>query len=53
MLDNHIYAAGGYNGHIRLKSAERYDISVDRWEEIASMFYVRSDSSATVMNGKI
>lgn len=42
---------GGYNGHRRQNTAERYDVAQNQWTLIASMHSPRSDASAASLNG--
>lgn len=53
MHDNKIYAMGGYNGRMRMSSAERYDPESNQWELIKPMQRQRSDASAAVLNDKV
>ncbi|XP_063982748.1 kelch-like protein 10 [Diachasmimorpha longicaudata] len=53
VLNDMIYAIGGYNGHRRLNSVERYNYKENQWSLIASMNRQRSDGSATTLNNKI
>lgn len=47
-----IYALGGSNGSpLRLKSAEKYLPNMNQWSFIADMNEIRSDASATELNG--
>ena len=52
VLNDCIYALGGFDGHDRQKSAERYDPRTNQWSNIAHMNFKRSDASATTLNGK-
>ena len=51
-LDGSIYACGGLDGHVRLKCAEKYEISQNAWTPIPDMIQSRSDASCTSYNGK-
>lgn len=53
VLNNLIYAMGGYDGYHRQKTAERYDYKTNQWSLIAPMNVQRSDASATTLNDKI
>ncbi|XP_028276131.1 kelch-like protein 10 [Parambassis ranga] len=53
VLNGCIYAMGGYDGHISLRSAEFYQPETNQWLEIAPMCERRSDASCTTLNGKI
>jgi len=52
LLNGIIYAMGGFDGHHRLGSAEKYDFERNQWTMIAPMTSQRSDACAAVMNGK-
>lgn len=52
LLNGIIYAMGGFDGHHRLSSAEKYDFERNQWTMIAPMTSQRSDACAAVMNGK-
>lgn len=52
LLDGIIYAMGGFDGHNRLRSAEKYDFERNQWTMIAPMTSQRSDACATVLNSK-
>lgn len=52
MLDGVIYAIGGFDGHQRLKSVEKYDFERNQWTMVSPMNAFRSDACATVLNGK-
>lgn len=43
---------GGFDGHHRLSSAEKYDFEKNQWTMIAPMNSRRSDACATVFNSK-
>lgn len=53
MCEGKIYAMGGYNGRIRMNSAERYDPVINQWQMISPMQKQRSDASAAALNGKV
>jgi kelch-like protein 10 len=53
VLDDVVYAMGGYNGLFRLKSVERYNYKTNQWSLIGSMNVKRSDASATILNGNM
>ncbi len=53
VLDGFIYAIGGFDGHGRLKSTERYDADTNQWTLTASMNERRSDASATSLQGRV
>lgn len=53
VLNDLVYAMGGYDGYHRQKTAERYDYKTNQWSLIAPMNVQRSDASATTLNGTI
>lgn len=48
-----IYAMGGYDGHHRQNTAEKYNYKYNQWSLIASMNVQRSDASATTLNSNL
>ena len=52
VLDGCVYAMGGFDGHIRQNSAERYTPNTNQWSLITPMNQQRSDASAATVNGK-
>lgn len=52
VLGTIIYAMGGYDGHHRQNTAEKYNYKYNQWSLIASMNVQRSDASATTLNSK-
>ena len=42
VLNGKLYALGGFDSSVRLKSAEVYDPERNKWSEIADMIYSRS-----------
>ena len=50
-LDGLIYAMGGFDGQLRLHSAERFNRKTNQWSFISSMNHQRSDARATSMGG--
>jgi kelch-like protein 10 len=52
VLRDLVYAMGGYDGHHRQNTAERYDHRTNQWSLIAPMIMQRSDASATTLNGQ-
>lgn len=48
-----IYAMGGYDGHHRQNTAERYNFKTNQWTLVAPMNMQRSDASATTLNGNL
>lgn len=53
VLDGLIYAMGGYDGYRRLNSVECYDPMTNQWTLMAPMNEVRSDASATSLQGRV
>lgn len=51
VLRNKIYAMGGYDGHHRQNTSEKYDHMTNQWSLIAPMNMQRSDASACTLNG--
>lgn len=47
-----VYAMGGYDGHHRQNTAEKYNYRTNQWSLIAPMNVQRSDASATTLDGK-
>ncbi|XP_054927573.1 kelch-like protein 10 [Dermacentor andersoni] len=52
-VQGQIYAMGGFDGHRRTNTVERYDVETNQWSMVASMNDVRSDASAAVAAGRI
>ena len=52
VLNGYIYAMGGFDGHVRQNTAERYEPASNQWSFIAPMTHQRSDASATSLGGK-
>lgn len=52
-LNGFIYAIGGYDGHNRLNTVERYNPKTNQWTIITPMNMQRSDASACTLKGKI
>lgn len=52
VLNNTIYAMGGYDGHHRQNTAEKYNHITNQWSLISPMNMQRSDASACTLNGK-
>jgi len=53
VLDGLIYAIGGFDGHQRLKTVERYDPNTNQWTMMRPMNERRSDASATSLQGRV
>lgn len=50
LLNGIIFAMGGFDGHQRLLSAEKYNFERNQWTMVASMNSQRSDACAAVLN---
>lgn len=48
-----IYAIGGYDGHNRLSTVERYNPKTNQWTVITPMNMQRSDASACTLKERI
>ena len=48
-----IYALGGIYAARRLKSVEKYDLTINKWSYVRNMSTERSGVAACGMNGKI
>ena len=53
VLDNKLYALGGFDGHRRLSTVECYDPQLKAWKAVIPMNTRRSALGAVVLNGKI
>ncbi|EDO49374.1 predicted protein [Nematostella vectensis] len=53
VLDNRLYALGGFDGHKRLSTVEFYNPVLDKWIPAAPMNTRRSALGAATVNGKI
>ncbi|CAK9303911.1 unnamed protein product [Gordionus sp. m RMFG-2023] len=53
VLNGFIYAMGGFDGHARLNTTERYDPKCNQWSPLLPMNHQRSDASATTLDNKI
>ena len=53
VLDNKLYALGGFDGHQRLSTVECFDPQVEKWKPIAPMNTRRSALGAVSMRDKI
>ncbi|CAO2596235.1 Kelch-like protein 3 [Lemmus lemmus] len=49
-LPKHVYAVGGFNGSLRVRTVDVYDGVKDQWTSIASMQERRSTLGAAVLN---
>ncbi len=52
VLDNHVYAIGGYDGRWRMRSTERYNPEFNQWTKLADMNNRRSDAGADSLAGR-
>lgn len=46
-----MYAVGGFNGSLRVRTVDCYDPTADRWTSVSSMQDRRSTLGAAVLNG--
>lgn len=53
VLNQQLYALGGFNQQRRIRKCERYNQAMDSWFEIAELNYARSDASAATYKGRI
>lgn len=53
VLNDEIYAVGGFSGDIRLRSAERYNPETKQWTVLPPMAKIRSDAACVSFNGKL
>ena len=51
-MDGMIYAMGGFDGHVRQSTAERYQPKKNQWSLVSPMRHQRSDASATSLEGE-
>lgn len=51
ILDNLIYAMGGYDGQHRQNTVERYNPKTNQWSMVVPMHMQRSDACATTLDG--
>ncbi|KAL4082849.1 hypothetical protein QTP88_029505 [Uroleucon formosanum] len=50
VINNYLYAVGGYDGTNSLNSSEAFDCSIKKWRMISSMSTTRADLGAGVLN---
>uniref|UniRef100_A0A3B3ZIB2 BACK domain-containing protein n=1 Tax=Periophthalmus magnuspinnatus TaxID=409849 RepID=A0A3B3ZIB2_9GOBI len=50
---DYIYAVGGFDGNVRLRSVEAYSPHRNSWRPVASMMDTRSNFGIEVLNGRI
>ena len=53
VLNGQMYAMGGFDGHVRQNTAERYTPRTNQWSMIPPMNQQRSDGSACSLQGII
>ena len=53
VMQNKLYAIGGYNGQKRLNTVEVFDAQTGRWSKVASMNCKRSDVGAVAVGGHL
>lgn len=53
MISGLVYAVGGFNGSLRVRTVDVYEPLKDSWSSIASMEARRSTLGAAVLNGLI
>lgn len=53
VLDGLIYGVGGFNGSLRVRTVDVYDMIKDQWRPVASTEARRSTLGAAVLNGLI
>lgn len=51
VMDGFIYAIGGFNGSLRIRTVDCYDPLHNQWRTVASMEARRSTLGAAVLNG--
>lgn len=50
-VNGYVYAVGGFNGSLRVRTVDCYDPMMDRWTSVNSMQDRRSTLGAAVLNG--
>lgn len=50
-VNGYVYAVGGFNGSLRVRTVDCYDPMMDRWTSVSSMQDRRSTLGAAVLNG--
>lgn len=53
MLNGLVYAVGGFNGSLRVRTVDVYDPIKDVWTAVSNMEARRSTLGAAVLDGKI
>lgn len=53
VLGDKVYAVGGFNGSLRVRTVDVYDPTTDAWSQCSSMEARRSTLGVAVLNGCI
>ncbi|CAI6373326.1 unnamed protein product [Macrosiphum euphorbiae] len=53
VLDNCLYAIGGYDGTKALSSVEVFDVNIQKWRMVSNMWIKRSDFGVGVLNNRL
>lgn len=53
VLDDRVYAVGGFNGSLRVRTVDVYDAATDQWATCPSMEARRSTLGVAVLNNCI
>jgi kelch-like protein 2/3 len=53
VLDNSVYAVGGFDGTSRIRSVERLDLETERWMQVEPMLSRRSTLGVAVLKGEL
>lgn len=53
VLKGLVYAVGGFNGSLRVRTVDVYDPEQDKWSTVAPMEARRSTLGVAVLNGSI
>ena len=53
VMNGLVYAVGGFNGSLRVRTVDVYDPIKDMWSSVASMEARRSTLGAAILNGMI
>lgn len=53
VLEDRVYAVGGFNGSLRVRTVDVYDASTDQWATCPSMEARRSTLGVAVLNNCI
>lgn len=52
MCRGNVFALGGFNGKMRVKSVEKYEIKLDNWTKMTAMEHSRHYHSVCTINDK-